>query len=53
MWDDIIGQCVSDGSGDGGIGGFGGPCFGDFDGNGNRSVSDLLLWLPFYDTLCD
>ena len=53
VWDDIIGQCVSDGSGDGGIGGFGGPCFGDFDGNGNRSVSDLLLWLPFYDTLCD
>tara|TARA_B110000503_G_scaffold82403_1_gene125712 strand:- start:2409 stop:3968 length:1560 start_codon:yes stop_codon:yes gene_type:complete len=49
VWDDEMGQCV----GDGGIGGYGGSCFGDFDGNGSRTVSDLLLWLPFYDTSCD
>jgi hypothetical protein len=53
VWDDLLGQCVSDGSGDVGIGGYGGPCFGDFDGNGSRTVSDLLLWLPYYDTSCD
>ncbi len=49
IWDDEAGQCL----GTGGIGGYGGSCFGDFDGNGNRTVSDLLLWLPFYDTTCD
>jgi hypothetical protein len=49
VWDDEAGQCL----GTGGIGGYGGACFGDFDGSGSRTVSDLLLWLPFYDSACD
>lgn len=54
VWDAEAGQCVSSGSGsgDGGIGGFGGPCFGDFDGDGIRGTSDLLTWLGVYGYAC-
>jgi hypothetical protein len=52
VWDAEAGQCVGDGSGDGGVGGFGGPCFGDFDGDGLRGTSDLLTWLSVYGYAC-
>ena len=53
LWDAEAGQCVSDGSGDGGIGGYGGACFGDFDADGQRGTSDLLMWLGVYGYACD
>lgn len=53
VWDAEAGQCVSDGSGDGGIGGYGGACFGDFDADGQRGTSDLLMWLGVYGYACD
>lgn len=53
VWDATAGQCVSDGSGDGGIGGLGGTCFGDFDADGQRGTSDLLMWLAVYGYSCD
>ena len=53
VWDAEAGQCVSDGSGDGGIGGYGGLCFGDFDADGQRGTSDLLMWLGVYGYTCD
>lgn len=53
VWDADAGQCVSDASGDGGIGGYGGPCFGDFDADGQRGTSDLLMWLGVYGYTCD
>jgi hypothetical protein len=53
VWDAEAGQCVSDGSGDGGIGGYGDTCFGDFDADGQRGTSDLLMWLGVYGYACD
>ena len=38
--------------GDGGIGGYGGACFGD-DADGQRGTSDLLMWLGVYGYACD
>lgn len=52
-WEAEAGQCVSDAAGDGGIGAFGGPCFGDFDADGQRGTSDLLMWLGVYGYTCD
>ncbi|MDA0912772.1 MAG: hypothetical protein O2818_07335 [Bacteroidetes bacterium] len=55
VWDETTGQCIGDGSsaGDGGVGGYGGPCFGDFDADGQRGTSDLLMWLGVYGYNCD
>lgn len=53
VWDTESGQCVSDPSGNAGIGGYGGACFGDFDEDGERGSSDLLLWLAVYGYACD
>lgn len=56
-WDDVSGQCISDGtgegSGNGGVGGYGGECFGDFDADGERGTADLLMWLAVYGSSCE
>ena len=53
VWDPEGGQCISIDTGTGGIGGYGGLCFGDFDADGQRGSSDLLLWLGVYGYACD
>lgn len=53
VWDETVGQCVSDGSGDGGVGGYGSPCFGDFYGDGSIGAAELMLFLTVYDTFCE
>ena len=51
-WDPVLQQCVGTGAGDGGVGGFGSPCFGDFYGDGTIGASELLLFLTVYDSNC-
>lgn len=51
-WDATVGQCVSDGTGDGGVGGYGSSCFGDFYGDGSVGANELLLFLTVYDSTC-
>jgi hypothetical protein len=52
VWDEVSGQCVAMVTSDGGVGGYGTPCFGDFDGDGNIGAAELLLFLGVYDTNC-
>lgn len=52
VWDPVAQQCVGTGSGDGGVGGFGSPCFGDFYGDGTIGAAELLLFLTVYDSNC-
>lgn len=51
-WDPVLQQCVGTGAGDGGIGGFGSACFGDFYGDGTIGAAELLLFLTVYDSTC-
>lgn len=51
-WDAAVGQCVGNGGGDGGVGGYGSPCFGDFLGDGSIGATELLMFLTVYDTNC-
>lgn len=53
VWDESVGQCVSSGTGDGGVGGYGAPCFGDFYGDGSIGAAELMLFLTVYDTYCE
>jgi hypothetical protein len=52
-WDAAAQRCVSTGSGDGGVGGYGSPCFGDFNGDSTVGAGDLLMWLGVFDTSCE
>ncbi len=53
VWDESAGQCVSSVTGDGGVGGYGSPCFGDFQGDGSIGAAELMLFLSVYDTFCE
>ncbi len=52
VWDEALQKCVGTGSGDGGVGGLGSPCFGDFFGDGAIGTNELILFLSVYDTNC-
>ena len=61
VWDATSERCIASdpgsgsgsGSGDGGVGGYGSPCFGDFNGDSTVGAGDLLMWLGVFDTSCD
>jgi hypothetical protein len=53
FWDETAQRCISTGTGDGGVGGYGSPCFGDFNGDSTVGAGDLLMWLGVFDTSCE
>ena len=52
VWDPVAQKCVGTATGDGGVGGYGSPCFGDFQGDGTIGAAELLMFLTVYDSNC-